>query len=326
MSSTERAIVSYDRVTRTLTAPTATLHRRARLLQLTHRVLRPVGYLGVTRAFRLITSLNRADGETVVREGPFRFSFPGDDYYWNRLLDPDWSYEPEIDAFLREVRDRPFVFVDLGANFGYWSARVAAGMYGHRQAISVEPSSTCHAILSRNLAEFPDVRFFRYAISDRSGDTVRLFGTRHAGFSLDPTWPGASNVVADTVATRTVDDVLAECGIDPVVTPTVVKLDVEGFEKQALDGAAAAIDGQSVFLIEDVTGADSAGDAIRHAHAQLGMSLYALGVSGWRPLAGLDDAITAKRGKTRLRQEGTNYLATRSPSWRAWLESAATNP
>jgi FkbM family methyltransferase len=315
MSSTEPGTVSYDRRARTLSAPGAALRRRARLLQLAHRALRPIGYLGITRVFRLITALVRADGDTIVEEGSFRFRFPGDDYYWNRLLDPHWSYEPEIDAFLRAVARYEFVFVDLGANYGYWSARAAAGLYGRRRVIAVEPSTACHAVLSRNLSGHGDAHALRYAISDRSGDTVRLFGTRHAGLSLDPRWPGASAVVADTVTTRTLDDLLAEWGIDPAATPTVVKLDVEGFEKQALDGAATTIAGQSVFLIEDASPAGVISDAIRHAHAHLGMSLYALGAAGWRRLADLDDASATRQGRSRFRQEGTNVLATRSAAW-----------
>jgi FkbM family methyltransferase len=317
MSSTDPVTqtVHFDRGSRRLSASGRGLYVRTRLLQLVHRALRPAGYLGVSRVFRFITSLSPTDAETTVREGTFRFRFPAEDYYWNRLLDPDWTYEPEIDAFLRAVQDHPFAFVDLGANFGYWSARVAAGMYGRRQALAVEPSSVCQAVLLRNLAGFEDARAFRYAVSDRSGDTVRLFGARHAGFSLDPTWPGASGVVADTVTTCTVDALLAECGIDPAVTPTVVKVDVEGVEKQALDGAAAAIAGESVFLIEDAAGSGRVSDAICHAHDHCGMSLYALDPSGWRPLVDLGDAGRAKRGKSRIRQEGTNFIATRSALW-----------
>jgi FkbM family methyltransferase len=321
MSSTEArpGTIIYDRVSRTLSASGPWLRARTRLLQLAHRGLRPAGYLGVSRVFRIISSLAPTDAETIIREGAFRFCFPADDYYWNRLLDANWTYEPEIDAFLRAVRNRPFVFVDLGANFGYWSARVAAGMYGPRQALAVEPSRACHAVLFRNLDGFENVRAVRYAVSDRSGDTVRLFGNRHAGFSLDPTWPGASGVAADTVTTRTIDNLLAECGIDPAVTPAVIKVDVEGVEKQALDGAAAAIAGESLFLIEDASGADRVSDAIRHAHDYFGMNLYALERSGWRALFDLDDATRTKRGKSQIRQEGTNFIATRSAHWHGIL-------
>jgi hypothetical protein len=76
-----------------------------------------------------------------------------------------------------------------------------------------------------------------------------------------------------------------------------------------------AIGGQTVFLIEDASPPGEVSDAIRHAHVHFGMSLYALGVSGWRSLIDLDDASEARQGRSRFRQEGTNFLATRSAAW-----------
>jgi hypothetical protein len=115
----------YDREARALLAPDAGTRRRVRMLQLTHRLLRPVGYLGVSRAFALINALLPSRGDITIREGSWLFRFPANDYYWNRLLDPAWQYEPEIHSFLQAIRGLPHTFVDLGANFGYWSTRVA---------------------------------------------------------------------------------------------------------------------------------------------------------------------------------------------------------
>ncbi len=57
----------------------------------------------------------------MIVEGSWKFRYPSNDYYWNRLLDAGWHYEPEIDSVLRKFANLPFVFIDLGANFGFWS-------------------------------------------------------------------------------------------------------------------------------------------------------------------------------------------------------------
>jgi FkbM family methyltransferase len=315
----------YDRATRSLRAPDAFAHGHARLLQIIHRVLAPLGYLGISRLFGVVNAVfPTGDREMVIEEGPFRFRFPAGDYYWTRLLDPDWRYEPEIDGLLTAIRDRPWLFVDLGANYGYWSARAAAGFYGPRRVVAVEPAMSCYVRLRDNLEPFGDrARTYRYAVAERCRGDVQLYGTRHAGFSIDPGWEGASSAVADTVPTTTLDAVLLGAGVDlagPDATPLVVKLDVEGVERQALEGSQATVAGRSLFLVEDAVGPGRVCEAVRYARAELGMRLYAMPGSAVRRLDGLEDVVALKRRASRIQQAGLNLFATASPWWWAVLE------
>lgn len=262
-----------------------------------------------------------ARGDMMVTEGEFRFRFPANDYYWTRLLDSKYEYEFEIDGFLRTMQDRAFVFVDLGANFGYWSARVAAGLYGRREVIAVEASSSSFEVLCQNLKSYKaTASTFRYAVADRSGAEVMLFGDRHAGFSIDPHWRGASSRVADVVVTATLDDVLHEAGVDPSATPLVVKVDVEGAEKQVLCGATSTINGPSVFLMEDATQPGNVSDAIRYAHEHLGMRFYVRVGDSLRRLSDLYEIQDLKRRRSRVQQAGINLIATASAMWRNALD------
>jgi FkbM family methyltransferase len=318
----------YDRETRALSAPDAATRRRVRLLQLTHRALQPVGHLGVSRVFALINTLLPTRADITIREGSWRFRFPADDYYWNRLLDPVWQYEPEIHAFLEAIRGLHHTFVDLGANFGYWSTRVAAGLYGARPLVAVEASSACFHVLRRNLeCVGAEARALRYAVAERTGDEVPLFGVRHAGFSIDPSWAGRPAVVADTVPTITLDDALVEAGVEPAETPLVVKLDVEGAERAVLIGAPITVSGPSVFLMEDAAGPGRLSDAVEYAHHEAGMRLFALhGEAVPRRISGPDGVLRLKRRHGRLQRRGLNIAATGSPWWWEVLDRLGRGP
>lgn len=319
-TGTRRDEIVFDRRTGALDAPDLRSHVLVRSLQGAHKMLAPVGYLGISRAHGLIAKIMRPSTTTLVKDGAFQFRFPSNDYYWNRLLDASWSYEPEIDTVLRRFADIPFVFIDLGANFGYWSARVGAGLYGTHRAIAVEASKSCLSALERNVADMP-VSVHHCAIDDTSGRTMSLFGDRHAGCSIDDTWYGASKTAVNEVVSITIDDLLAAEGVDCDRDPVIVKLDVEGVELRALAGAARTLAGQSAFIIED---ADREGpsDAVRFAVDQLGMSIICIEGDRYTELPTHEDLERVKASQSRIQATGLNLIATRSPFWLAKLRGA----
>jgi FkbM family methyltransferase len=315
----------FDRGSGRIETASVSARTSARLMQVAHAALRPVGYLGISRVFAAIHALSPSRGDIVVLDDGVPFRFPVGDYYWSRLLDRRWRYEPELDGFFRSIRSQPWVFVDLGANYGYWSVRAAAGVYGTREVVAVEAASMCHDVLVRNLAPFgAGATALRRAVASRSGGSVPLYGRRHAGFSLDPRWSGASEEVVDTVSTITLDALLHEVGVRPAETPVVVKLDVEGMERQVLEGAADTAGGQALFLLEDATGAGQVADSVAFARDQLGMRLFVMDAGGSvGRLRSRQDILRHKPRRTRLQQTGLNLVATASPHWWSILEGLA---
>ncbi|MCH7909419.1 MAG: hypothetical protein IIB38_07365 [Candidatus Hydrogenedentes bacterium] len=79
-----------------------------------------------------------------------RFAFQLADPYWNRLLYKNFHYEPEIAAALQLIKHVDYTFLDLGANYGFWSVMVSSAMFGTHHAIAVEPVSRNFDMLSRN--------------------------------------------------------------------------------------------------------------------------------------------------------------------------------
>lgn len=307
--------IVFDRTSRKLETGDLKSLLQARLMQLTHLALAPIGYLGISRVHAAINKAIRPTSDTLILENGVRFSFPSNDYYWNRLLDATWQYEPEIEAFLRAASAVPFVFLDLGANFGYWSSRVGSGLYGSHRSIAVEASAFSFAILERNARGLPQpVTVYHRAIDAVSGKKVALYGERHAGFSLNHNWHGGSGSQVNEVETISIDDLLAAENVDASGTPVLIKLDVEGVEARALAGAARTVGGQSAFLIEDAERNDVS-EAVRHLRVDLGMSLFRFDRGSFHKIECLDEIKSLKARQSSLQSVGLNLIAASSPVW-----------
>ncbi|MHB1530447.1 MAG: FkbM family methyltransferase [Acidiferrobacteraceae bacterium] len=315
--------IQFDRKSRVLKTSNARSRLQARLMQISNQVLAPIGYLGVSRVHAMINSVLRPDGATCVAEGAASFTFPSNDYYWNRLLDPTFEYEPEIDSLLCIVRAIPFVFVDCGANFGYWSARVASAMYGRRRTIAVEASSAAVALLRRNVEHSKNhVSIYNRAIDSVSNNKVWLYGQRHAGFSINRDWYGASKTGIEEILTITIDDLLALEVIDPETTPVLVKLDIEGVEARGLAGADKAISAQAAFIIEDAE-RRCVSKAIQVAFQNPRMRIYLLEKASISRIVSLGAFAICKGKVNSLQARGLNVLVTASPTWIKVLENSA---
>jgi FkbM family methyltransferase len=146
-------------------------------------------------------------------------------------------YEPaSLDLALRILQAMPGLFVDVGANFGWYSC--AAASIAGATVIAIEPDCGNCAALRANLA--------------LSGQEKAVIVNAAAGASVDaarivrraPGNSGTSAIAAagvddahhgDWVATMPLDLLLARIVVPPI-RPVLVKMDVEGFEPQVLAG------------------------------------------------------------------------------------------
>lgn len=160
---------------------------------------------------------------------------------WVRRADPqvglpiarDRQYEPHLTAKLRSVLGRGAVFVDVGANVGFFTL-LAAGRVGPEGRVhAFEARADNVALLRRSLADngFAQVDVHECAVSDRAG---RL------AFFASGTWYSNGRIVGDDeagseqlprVPAVALDEVLADA---PRID--VIKMDIEGAEAKALAG------------------------------------------------------------------------------------------
>ena len=215
-------------------------------------------YVLLMSAFRLVRSrwrygqlaggLGRVFGPrtavylTLPGGAPFKIYL--NDGYWTRFGLYHTHYEPEIAAVLHAARGHTPLFCDLGANNGYWTTRAAAHF---TKVFAVEAALATYARLTENTAHLPSVAPIRAAVHANSGETLTFVNTylSHASARLaGDTAPGTHDNT-ETVETIAIDDLV------PDSVPALIKLDVEGAEIAAFEGAARAITDGSVLIYED---------------------------------------------------------------------------
>lgn len=150
----------------------------------------------------------------------------------------DWSSEYILAAFLKKFgRNRDFL--DVGAHIGYYSCLVSPFV---RQVFAFEPDPRNAKPLSEALAGIKNAEHVPFAVSDTSGN-LKLSVSDASSLShlvLDE----KAGVEVNTV---TIDDFTLERGLDPIA----IKMDIEGFEILALQGASNSVKKHApIFLIE----------------------------------------------------------------------------
>ncbi|HEX6748142.1 MAG TPA: FkbM family methyltransferase [Longimicrobium sp.] len=150
------------------------------------------------------------------------------------------AYGPQETAILRATLRPGATFVDVGANWGYFTLLAAHLVGGSGRVIAMEPDPRLHALLAGNAAAngLRQVSAVAEAASDREG-MAEL-----AGCDLATGNWGVSSIVAKTagprfeVRTRRIDELLDEWEVERV---ELLKMDIEGAEEMALAGMAAGL-------------------------------------------------------------------------------------
>ena len=141
------------------------------------------------------------------------------------------TFEAEEVAVLRKSFADTDVFVDIGANIGYYTclARQAGN-----HVVAVEPVPQNLEFLYANLRanRWLDIEVFPVALSEQSGIGLMFGGG--TGASLIAGWAGASEVWQTPVPLTTLDVLLGDRFKDQRL---LIKMDVEGAELGVLRGA-----------------------------------------------------------------------------------------
>lgn len=171
-------------------------------------------------------------GQVVVRS-PYGFeveAYLDDTVYAPLLFDGD--YEARTSEFIsREVRDAD-LFLDCGANYGYFTL-LAASVAGPSLAVhAFEPQPLIFERLRRNVERCGcRVQLHRIALGDRPGRVALAQPRRRASGNAYVSPEGGLEVEVGVL-----DDVVAATR-----GKLVVKLDVEGYEWPVLKGARRLI-------------------------------------------------------------------------------------
>jgi FkbM family methyltransferase len=234
------------------------------------RSLESFGVRGAPTIMRRLSRIPvlRRQLATVTLPAGQQITFPAFDSYWARYLWAGVPFEPDVEAIFRDYAPGR-VLVDCGANIGYWSARAAE--LGFAGAVAIEANADLIPLLRRNA---PDARIIHGAVHSESGKPMLLGGTDdHAAASL-----ASAGKPVQSISLR---DIASD-----IRSPLIVKLDIEGAEIAALEGAG---DLDAIYVIEDWPSARNARWLLDH-----GFSVYGY-KGGPRSLASVDDVVAFNR-------------------------------
>ena len=174
----------------------------------------------------------------------------GRDQVVRQIMAAGWrSYEPPLPLVLSQLikaakhDDCPVVFLDIGANTGYYT--LLAALAGADDVRAFEPVPQIAEILRANLRAslgqlHNPVRIFQLALSDHSGRATlfipdQAHGLVETSASLNPEFRQLHSAQLD-IQSQPLDLHVAEYPLLPG-SRLLIKLDVESFEPQVLKGA-----------------------------------------------------------------------------------------
>jgi FkbM family methyltransferase len=145
------------------------------------------------------------------------------------------KFEPEETSLLRNLAPSIDMFIDVGANVGYFVCLMRAL---EKHVIAIEPLNQNLRYLYRNVKEnkWSDVEVYPVGLSDQP-NIIDIYGGG-TGASLIPHWSGVSNVVRTTIPVNTLDNILGARFSDQRL---FIKIDVEGLEYQVLKGSTRTL-------------------------------------------------------------------------------------
>ena len=132
------------------------------------------------------------------------------------------------------------IFVDIGANKGQF-ALVARHCCPEAKIYSFEPLSRPGSIFKKVFGDDDSTILFQTAIGDQSGEKAIHVSAREDSSSLLPIttrqndlFPGTQEVFTDTIRVGRLNEFLSE---DDIQAPAMLKIDVQGYELEALKGS-----------------------------------------------------------------------------------------
>jgi FkbM family methyltransferase len=219
------------------------------------RVLRLADYRGLYAAASLVAKAFPEQNTAVLSNGRRKFKIHLNDIFYTRLLD-GFVYESEIEALLSQILTPDTIFIDCGANQGYWSIYAAQKINRPESVVAIEATSLPFARLQENLKlNGNSFTAIRRAVYSQPGVDLEFetHPQRHGSNSCvhHRGKPGEDGFQREIVKSVTIDDVVSSIASDGRKGDIVVKIDVEGAEIEALKGARKVMERGGIFIYEE---------------------------------------------------------------------------
>jgi FkbM family methyltransferase len=158
----------------------------------------------------------------------------------------------KVKSFLEDIKARGFKasgILDIGANRGEWSS-MALEVMSDACSVMIEPQSEMNTYLEALCSTDQRCRFFNCGAGRENTELVLTIWEDTYGSSY--TVPKNEEYIKTgkqrVTPIKTVDSILLELGVE--FKPDLVKIDVQGFELEVLEGGKSLFGVTEVFIIE----------------------------------------------------------------------------
>jgi FkbM family methyltransferase len=139
----------------------------------------------------------------------------------------------------------PAVIVDAGANIGLASI-LFANRFPKAKIIAIEPEKSNFELLRKNTACYPNIVALRAALWNKNEEISLIDpGFGHWGFITEQ--KNGRHAGKELVPAITIDRVMTEFGLEEI---SILKIDIEGAEKEVFSDSSAWIDKVDSIIIE----------------------------------------------------------------------------
>lgn len=175
----------------------------------------------------------------------FHVNLDLDDYVTQEIF-LSGEYEKEVSDVVLSVLKEGDIFVDVGANIGYFSLLASSIVGDNGKVYSFEPLYYNNLRDNLKINGTDNVKVYPLALSDQPGE-ARIFKSASDNRGMS-SFREITNSVETIVKTDTLDNII---GHD--TCPDLIKIDVEGAEYKALIGMSGIIDRCAPKLIIEIS-------------------------------------------------------------------------
>lgn len=164
-------------------------------------------------------------------------------------------YDPNLVVVINALLPVKGVFLDIGSNMGYCSLLMSRAVGEDGRVFAIEPSERdfLRLVDNVNLNRLSNVNVYRLAVSDKIGRVNISIATEERS-ALNTLGTEFSNKGIEKVQTEEVDSVTLDAFVEEeeIDRIDVIKMDIEGSELKALNGARNTIERHRPALIVGV--------------------------------------------------------------------------
>ena len=238
------------------------------------------------------------------------FSFLLKDPYYNRLIYPKFKYEPEIELLLQKLKNINFLFLDAGANYGYWSTLLSSKKYKQKKVIALEPLKSNYNYLKKNMSDNNNrFKVLNIGVGEKQKYSKIYYSNENSNVGASIYKISNKNNNSEIIKIDTIDNILS----NKKTKKYVIKLDVEGNEINAMKGAKKTLNKDCLIIYED-HGSDKL-----HLNSKYLLKknffIYYFDNQEIYKIKKIDELNYVKK----LKHKGYNFIATKSPYFKKVL-------